>query len=72
MECTPRLYDTLVAHFTPTAPLAGSSAPETPGLDDGGPHAVWHHQSHGVDPLCAPPSCVCAEWRAAVSALARA
>ena len=71
MESTPRLYDTLVARLKPTSKLAGSSASQDPGLDDGGPHPVWQNQSHGVGTLCAQPSRVRAEHRAAVCPLAR-
>ena len=71
MESTPRLYDTLVNVFRPTSKLAGSSAPENPGLDDDKPDSGWHHQPHGVGPLCAEPSDVRAEYRAAVCPLTR-
>ena len=71
MESTPRLYDTLVNVLGPHQNWLQSSAPENPGLDDGGPHAGWHHQPHGVGPLCAEPSDVRAEYRAAVCPLAR-
>ena len=71
MESTPRLYDTLVdvlgqhqnwldlRHLKTLAWM-------TVGLMPG-----WHHQPHGVGPLCAEPSDVRAEYRAAVCPLAR-
>ena len=71
MESTPRLSDTLVHIFRQHQNWLDRRHLKTLAWMTVGLIQGWQNQSHGLGPLCAQPSRVRAEYRAAVCPLDR-
>ena len=71
MESTPHLYDTLVDILRQHQNWLDLRHLKTLAWMTVGLMQCWQNQSHGLGPVCAEPSRVRAEHRAAVCPLAR-